>query len=66
MTAHINYFDRIWSGGGIGLELNLINISFEVVSLKNLTRTTFWVVIQTNALLLLNAFLECLVHFAAL
>lgn len=66
VAGHIDNFDCIGGGRGISLELNLIDISFEVVALQNLTRTTFWIVIQTNALLLLNALFKCLVYLSAL
>lgn len=66
MAGHIDNFDCIGGVRGIRLELNLIDISFEVVALQNLTRTTFWIVIQTNALLLLNALFKCLVYLSAL
>ena len=66
MAGDIDNFDCIGGWRGIGLELNLIDISFEVVALQNLTRTTFWIVIQTNALLLLNALFKCLVYLSAL
>ncbi len=66
MAAHIDNFHSSGRSRGVSLELNLIDISFEVVALQNLTRTTFRIVIQTNALLLLNALSECLVHLSAL
>lgn len=66
VAGDIDNFDCIGGGRGISLELNLIDISFVVVALQNLTRTTFWIVIQTNALLLLNAIFKCLVYLSAL
>jgi len=66
VAGHIDNFDCIGGWRGIVLKLNLVDISFEVVALQNLTRTTFWIVIQTNALLLLNALPKCLVYLSAL
>ena len=64
VTVNLNYFDSLWCGRSICFELNLIYVSFEVISLKNLVRATFWIIIQTNALLLLDTISESLVDLA--
>lgn len=65
MTIYFNNFYSLRSGRSISLELDLIYVGFEIISLKNLIRSAFRIIIQTYALLLLDTLLECLVHFAA-